>query len=66
MIPFFRHNSRFGYHGWALQVKGSRDPIYWTVRPTRQEVRELREQERNWMRPSIEVVKIRIKVEVVE
>lgn len=65
MIDFIRHNSRFGFHGWAIKIKGDTDPMAWTVRPTRQQVRELREKERNWMRPDVEIVKVKLSMEVV-
>lgn len=61
-----RHNSQFGYHGWALMTKGADQPMFWTIRTTRQEVRDLWSREKNWMRPDIEIVKVTIKVEVVD
>jgi hypothetical protein len=66
MKKFLKHRSkRFGYDGWALQMKGSLMPMAWTVCTTRKEVRELLEEERNWIRPDIEIVKVRIVVEAV-
>jgi hypothetical protein len=62
MIDFIRHKDRFGFHGWAIKIKGDDAPMAWTVRPTRQQVRELREKERNWMRTDIEIVKVKIEV----
>lgn len=45
-------------------VKGAEKPLYWTTCTTRKEVRELREEERQWMRDDIEIVKVKITVEV--
>ena len=60
----YRHYCRYGFHGWALRVKNSPQPMLWTLRPTRREIRNLREQERNWMRPDVEIVKIKLDAEV--
>jgi len=60
IVRFVRHNSQFGYHGWALMIKGDDQPMFWTIRPTRQEVRDLWSQEKNWMRSDVEIVKVRM------
>ena len=66
MKRFLQHRSRKpGYSGWALKVKGAEKPLGWTTCTTRKEIRELREEERNWMRDDIEIVKVKITVEVV-
>lgn len=65
MKKFLQHRSkRYGIDGWALKVKGAQKPLHWTVCTTRKEIRELREEERNWMRDDIEIVKVKITVEV--
>ena len=72
MQAFLRHRSRRqGNDGWALKVKGAAVPLVWTTSTTRREARELRpEVERLDIAGSalreLEVVKVRIKVEVVE
>lgn len=60
----YGHYCRYGFHGWALRVKGAPKPMLWTLHPTRREAREFREQERNWMRPDVEIVKIKLDAEV--
>ncbi|ALO46610.1 hypothetical protein [Pseudohongiella spirulinae] len=62
-----RHNSRYGYHGWALRYRGRPDckVLPWTVRPTRAEVRELKAR-RGSLLDDYELVKVKIGVEVVE
>jgi hypothetical protein len=54
---------RFGYDGWALSVKGADKPLHWTASTTRQECRELRKEAEPWIRPDIEIVKVKITVE---
>ena len=72
MQGFLKHTSRrWGYDGWALKVKGASSPLIWTTSTTRREARELRpEVERLDLADSalreLEVVKVRIKVEVVK
>jgi hypothetical protein len=66
MMSFLQHRSRrLGYCGWALRIKGADRPLEWTTCTTREEVRQLRDQE-GWMRPDLEIVKVRISVEAVE
>lgn len=66
MKKFLQHRSkRYGIDGWALMIKGAEKPLGWTTCTTRKEIRELREEERNWMRDDIEIVKVKITVEVV-
>lgn len=58
---------RWGHDGWALRLKGTREPLDWSACTTREEARELRRE----MFPELdfwdrtEVVKVRIKLEVV-
>jgi hypothetical protein len=66
MISFLRHRSRrYGYHGWALRVKGAEKPLDWTVCTTRSECRQLRAEE-GWMRKDLEIVKVRVNVEAAQ
>lgn len=66
MMSFLQHRSRrFGYDGWALRVKGAEKALEWTTCTTREEVRQLRDQE-GWMRPDLEIVKVRVTVEAIE
>jgi hypothetical protein len=72
MKAFLKHRSRrWGYDGWALKVKGAPRALDWTTSTTRREARELRlEVERLDIAGSalreLEVVKVRVSVEVVE
>lgn len=64
MKKFLQHRSRRqGYEGWALMIIGAEKPLHWTVCTTRAEVRQLREEEGPWMRPDIEIVKVKITVQ---
>jgi len=66
VIDFIRHNRPvWRFTAGTIKIKGDTDPMAWTVRPTRQQVRELREKERNWMRPDVEIVKVKLSMEVV-
>ena len=69
MKQFLKYRSnRFGYDGWALKVAGAKRPWRWTVCTTRQEVRELKhvlEAHDPDLFRRLEVVKIKIRVEVV-
>lgn len=61
---------RFGYDGWALRVRGAKSPLDWSASTTREEargvLRDLRERDIAWQTMDIEIVKVRIRVEVVE
>jgi hypothetical protein len=60
---FLKHRSRKqGYDGWALMVKGAKSPMGWTVSTTRKEIREVKKTEGAWIRPDIEIVKVKIEV----
>ncbi len=66
MKEFTRHAShRHGYDGWALRLRGTSVVLNWSVCTTRREARELRD-ERSDLADDFEVVKVRIKVEVIE
>lgn len=57
---------RWGYDGWAVRVKGAEQPLYFTVCTTRGEARDLRAGMLDWSARGLEVVKVKIDVEVVE
>jgi len=66
MKQFLKHRSRkHSYDGWALRVKGEKQPIDWTVCTTRAELRDFKKTDGAWLRPDIETVKVKISVEVV-
>lgn len=66
MRDLLQHRSRrWGYDGWALRMRGVSVPLSWSVCTTRQECRELRA-ERSDLADDFEVVKVRIKLEVME
>jgi hypothetical protein len=66
MQGFMRHRSRrWGYDGWAVRVRGGEQPLAHTVSTTREEARaELAQQMK--FGNSLEVVKVRIAIEVVQ
>jgi len=65
MKAILSHTSRrWGYDGWALRVRGAKAPLDWSMCTTRQEARDLRS-ERIDMLKDLEVVKVRVSVEVV-
>ena len=65
MISFLKFRSRrHGYCGWALRF-GESPPMPWTVSTTREEVRQLRASRTDLFLEETEVVKIKIRVEVV-
>jgi len=68
MKQMLKHrNRRWGYDGWALRIKGAPCPLDWSACTTRAEARQLRKEsfpELDFF-DRTEVVKIRIKVEVV-
>lgn len=66
MRELLKHRSRrWDYDGWALRLRGVQTPLAWSVCTTRQECRELLA-ERSDLADDFEVVKVRIKLEVVE
>ena len=66
MRDLLQHRSRrWAYDGWALRMRGVSAPLSWSLCTTRQECRELRDQ-RSDLADDFEVVKVRIKLEVVE
>ena len=66
MRDLLEHRSRrWGYDGWALRMRGLTTPLSWSVCTTREEARALRV-ERSDLADDFEVVKVRIKVEVVK
>lgn len=56
---------RWGFDGWALRVRDAATPLAWSVCTTRRECRELRD-ERQDLADNFEVVKVRIRLEVVD
>lgn len=58
-------SKRFGYDGWCLMVTGAAKPMEWTMCTTRAEVRQLKKEQELWMRKDIEIVKVKVIVEVV-
>lgn len=71
MKAFIREgrSRRHGFDGWALRVRGAAKPFDWTTSTTREEAREVRrdlEQEIGSLLDRLEIVKVRITVEVVE
>lgn len=67
MKRFLSHRSnRWGYDGWALQVKDAPEPLQWTTCTTRAEARELKHelQKNPDLFQKIEIVKVKINVEI--
>lgn len=69
MKAFLRQgiSRRWGYDGWALQVRGAEEPLHWSVCTTRREARELRRESiMNGLRHDVDVVKVRITVAAID
>lgn len=63
---FLKHRSkRWTHDGWAVQVKGSKKPLPYTVCTTRAEARQVREEFLTDLFARTEVVKVKITVEAV-
>lgn len=67
MKEFLRHRSRrFGFDGWALKMPGATYVLDWTVCTTRAECRALRAERGDLLDRGADIVKVKIRVEVVE
>jgi hypothetical protein len=60
-----RHFVRYGFHGWAIKVRGAREPLAASFCVTRSQARQIRNEEAQRMLLPLDVVKVKLKVEVV-
>ena len=69
MKSYLQHRSRrWGYDGWAAQVRGSPTPMVWTTCTTRAELRELLAERRDLFalcESGVDLVKVRVELVVV-
>lgn len=67
MKSFLSHRSkRFGYDGWAMLMPDATHALTWTVCTTRAEVRRLRKSRADLFLDRAEIVKVKIRIEVVK
>lgn len=66
MKSLLSHGSRYhNFDGWALRIRATGSILRWTLSTTRQEVRDLRVERGDLFTKDMEVVKVRIRLEVV-
>lgn len=67
MISFLKFRSnRWTHDGWAVFIHGSTHPLAWTVCTTREEVRQLLKDRGDLFMHPHNIVKVKVKLEVVE
>jgi hypothetical protein len=63
---YLQHRShRWTHDGWAAQVRGAPHPLMWTTCTTRAELRQLLAERRDLFALGVDMVKVRVTVEVV-
>lgn len=63
---YLQHRSRrFGFDGWAAQVRGASRPLEWTTCTTRAELRELLAERRDLFALGVDMAKVRVELVVV-